>query len=219
MKASERIRLSVEERVREGVLLPGDPIVEASLMRDFGVSRTPVREALLQLQGQGLVAILPRGGVVVARMTFQELFAMWELMADLEVLCARYACDRMSDEERAALVVAHEQAGEVVKRDAVDAWREANMTFHEILYKGARNPYLRQEILVMRARTAAYRRHAFAVVGHIRHSHETHEGVVKAVLAKDPEAAAAAMQVHIGVGRGARAVTDLILSLPKELLG
>jgi DNA-binding GntR family transcriptional regulator len=218
LKASERIRLSVEDRIRDGAWLPGDPIDEASLMRDFGVSRTPVREAMLQLQAQGLLVSLPRGGVVVARMTFQELFAMWELMADLEVLCARYACERMTDDERQDLVVAHERGRDVVRRDEADGWREANMAFHEVLYKGARNPYLRQEILRMRARTAAYRRHAFGVVGHILHSHETHGAVVAAVVAKDPQAAAAAMQVHIGVGRGGRAITDLILKLPKHLL-
>ena len=61
MKAAERIRLSVEESIRDGSLLPGDPVDEQMLMQTYDVSRTPVREALLQLQAQGLVASLPRG--------------------------------------------------------------------------------------------------------------------------------------------------------------
>lgn len=67
MKAAERIRLSIEESIRDGSLLPGDAVDEQALMQTYDVSRTPVREALLQLQAQGLVVNLPRAGMVVAR--------------------------------------------------------------------------------------------------------------------------------------------------------
>jgi DNA-binding GntR family transcriptional regulator len=219
MKASERIRFSIEQRIRDEVWLPGDPVDEAALMRDFGVSRTPIREAILHLEAEGMLVSLPRGGVVVARMTVQELFAMWELMADLEVLCARYACERMTDAERLQLKEAYDRGGDVVACNDVVGWREVNMAFHEVLYAGARNPYLRQEILRMRARTAAYRKHAFGAVGQVRNAHATHFLIVEAVLAKDTEGCALAMHEHIAVGTGGRAVTDLILNLPKHLLG
>ena len=62
MKAAERIRLSIEESIRDGSLLPGDAVDEQQLMQTYEVSRTPVREALLQLQAQGLLNSLPRGG-------------------------------------------------------------------------------------------------------------------------------------------------------------
>src|SRR5690606_11661572 len=120
-------------------------IDEEILMAQFGVSRTPLREALLQLQAEGLLTSLPRGGMVVAKMSVSQLFAMWELLAELEGLCARYACERMQEEERQALHAIHLAAEDIVRRDDETAWQESNMRFHECLYEAARNPYLRQE--------------------------------------------------------------------------
>ena len=219
MKASERVRQEIEEQIRTGGLLPGDPIDEQRLMGQFGVSRTPVREALLQLKSQGLLTSLPRGGVVVAKMDVQQLFAMWELLGELESLCARYACERMSNAERSALAQVHEAAGDVVARDDTEGWQAANLAFHEALYAGARNPYLRQEIIRMRVRTQAYRRHAFAAIGRLQTSHHHHGLILAAILACDSRAAAAAALSHLCPGEGARGVGELILNLPRELLG
>ena len=219
MKATERIRQDIEEQIRIGGLLPGDPIDEPRIMGQFGVSRTPVREALLQLKSMGLLARLPRGGVVVAKMDIQQLFAMWELLAELESLCARYACDRMSDDERSALARIHEAAEEVVAREDEQGWESANLAFHELLYEGTRNPYLRQEILRMRTRTRAYRRHAFSAVGQLKTSYHHHALILEAILAHDCSAAAAAALSHMRPGEGARGVTELIMNVPRQLLG
>jgi DNA-binding GntR family transcriptional regulator len=218
VKASERIRQSIASQIRDNGLLPGDPIDEERLMAQFGVSRTPVREALLQLKTEGLVTSLSRGGVVVSKLDVPQLFAMWELLADLEGLCARYACDRMTPKERARLVDAHREAEAVVERDDEIAWQQANRRFHEILYAGARNPYLQQEIMTMRTRTQAYRMHAFSAVVRLRVSHDGHARIVDAILAKDGAMAARASFDHLNPG-GAPWVTDLIMKLPRELLG
>src|SRR5690606_4997944 len=141
--------------------LPGDQVDEGELAARYEVSRTPVREALLQLQAQGLLTSLSRGGMVVAKMDVQQLLSMWELLAELESLCARYACERMTVEEREALKQLHEETLSIVESNDEVGWQEANLAFHEMLYKGSRNPYLRQQILRMRTKTGAYRRHAF----------------------------------------------------------
>src|SRR3546814_18080718 len=99
MKARDRIHLSIETQISSGQLLPGDPISEDALITQFGVSRTPVREAMLQMQAEGMLTSLPRGGVVVAKMNVAQLFSMWELLAALEGMCARSACERMSKAE------------------------------------------------------------------------------------------------------------------------
>lgn len=219
MKISERIAQSIEAQVRDGTLLPGDPIDENKLIAEFGVSRTPVREALLQLQAQGLIASLPRDGMVVAKMDVQQLLAMWELLAELESLCARYACERMTPEERQALEKLHLDTLPIVERDDVEGWQQANLDFHEALYRGSRNPYLRQQILRMRTRTGAYRRHAFGAVGRVQASYAHHTDILQAILAGDSEAAARTMFHHMSPGHGTRGVTELIVNLPKSLLG
>ncbi|OZI26087.1 GntR family transcriptional regulator [Bordetella genomosp. 9] len=216
MKASERIRSDIEQRILEGTLLPGTPVDELGLIAEYGVSKTPVREALLQLQAQGLLDSLPRGGMVVAKLDVQELLHMWELMADMEGLCARYACDRMTTSERQALAALHERsAGE---RDNVRKWRETDLEFHEMLYHGARNPYLREAIMRIRARTAAYRMHAAGATGRLQASYSQHAMVVNAILAGDGPAAARAMVEHMSPGLDSREVTTLIVNLPKALL-
>jgi DNA-binding GntR family transcriptional regulator len=217
MKASERIRNSIESQIRIGALLPGDPVDEERLMTEFGVSRTPVREALLQLRAADMVTALPRGGVVVSKLDVSQLFAMWELLADLEGLAARYACARMSREERQALADPHREAAAVVDGNDERGWEQANMRFHEQIYAGARNPYLHQEILRMRARTQAYRRHAFSAIVRLRVSYDGHSAIVDAILANDCEAAARAGFAHLNPS-GSPLVTDLLMKLPKELL-
>jgi len=214
MKARERIHQSIESQIASGQLLPGDPISEDALITQFGVSRTPVREAMLQMQAEGLLTSLPRGGVVVAKMNVAQLFSMWELLAELEGMCARYACERMSKEERTRLEAAHQAGAEAVRLDDEIAWQAANMAFHECLYEGARNPYLRQEILRMRMRTQAYRKHAFGAVGRLSISHRSHALIVKAILANNSGAAARAAFKHMSPD-----AKDLVMNLPKDLLG
>lgn len=218
MKVSERIRASIESQIRSGALLPGDPVDEERLMTEFGVSRTPVREALLQLRAADMVTALPRGGVVVSRLDITGLFAMWELLAELEGLAARYACARMSRAERLALADALREAETVVETDDETGWEKANTKFHELIYAGARNPYLRQEILRMRVRTQAYRRHAFSAVSRLRVSYDGHSRIVDAILANDCEAAGRLGFEHLNPG-SYPLVTDLLMKLPRELLG
>src|SRR5690625_649574 len=150
-KTSERIRASIEDDIRAGILLPGDLIDETALSRQFNVSRTPVREALLQLEAQNILISQPRHGMVVAKMDVQQLLALWELMVEMEAVCARLACERMTDDERAELARAHERGQAVVDADDIEAWRDVNHQFHDVLYRGCRNPYLRQELLRLRA--------------------------------------------------------------------
>ena len=218
MKVSDQIRESIEQQIRDASLLPGDSVDEAKLAAAYAVSRTPVREALLQLQAQGLLTSLPRGGMVVAKMDVQELLSMWELLAELESLCARYACERMTTEERQTLKKLHEDTLKIVEVNNETGWQEANMAFHEMLYHGSRNPYLRQDILRMRTQTGAYRRHAFGAVGRIPASYAMHTDILQAILENDPKKASGVMFLHMSPGHGTRGVTDLIVNMPRSLL-
>jgi len=218
MKAAEQIRLVIEDGIRSGRLRPGEAVNEAELISQHNVSRTPVREALLQLQAQGLLTSQPRGGMVVSKMTLQQLLAMWELLAELEGFAARLACERMTAEEREELARVHEEARAVVDKEDREGWKTANLKFHEVLYKGARNPYLRDEILRIRALTGVYRQHAFSATGKLRASWEQHDELVKAILNHDQAATFDAMVRHLSPGTGAQGFASFVANLPKELL-
>ena len=93
-RLSERLRESIEEEIATGRLPPGSRLDEVDLAARFGVSRTPVREALNLLLGEGLIESGLRRGAVVAQITPQRLLEMFEVMAELEAMCARLAVRR-----------------------------------------------------------------------------------------------------------------------------
>jgi|GEM_PF-187413 len=218
VKISEQIRLAIEDDIRNGVLLPGDAIDEHELALQFNVSRTPVREALLQLKVQGMLNSLPRNGMTVAKMDVQELLSVWELLGEMEAVAARMACQRMTPQERAELARIHAQAATVIEAEDAEGWRQANHDFHEVLYKGCRNPYLRQELLRLRARTAAYLKHAFTAVGRIRESYEQHDELLQAILAGDAALAQQKMSNHISLAQSSKGLADFLINLPRSML-
>ena len=218
VKASDKIKSEIENAITEGVLLPGDSIDEAELALQYQVSRTPIREALIQLQVQGLLTSLPRGGMIVAKMDLQQLLSLWELLAELEGVTVRLACQRMTPDELASLVTLHGESIAVVKADDVAGWQESNLRFHELIYRATRNPYLRQEVMRMRTRTGYYRRHAFGALGRIKSSFEQHQLIVEAFQRRDAEAASLAMIAHMRPARDAKGLTDFIVKLPREVL-
>src|SRR3954463_12025791 len=100
----------VEAQISEGKLRPGDRVEEKQLCDLFNVSRTPVREALLQLASIGLVTFQPRQGAVVAQLSVKELVAMWEVLMGLEGFCAELAARRMPPDLLAKLSEVHESS-------------------------------------------------------------------------------------------------------------
>jgi DNA-binding GntR family transcriptional regulator len=218
MKISDQIRLRIESAIATGELEPGDAIDDAALASQHKVSRTPVREALLQLQAQGILSSTPRGGYIVAKMNLQQLLSLWELLAELEGVAVRLACERMTHEEIKSLIKQHRSSQKLAKNDDIEGWQEANLKFHEIIYEGARNPFLRQEVMRIRSRTGAYRRHAFGALGRIKSSYEQHEKIVTALEKRDAAAALACMTDHMRPGRDSKTLNDFIISLPRELL-
>ncbi len=218
VKASDRIRSEIENVIKNGSLLPGESIDEAELANQYQVSRTPIREALLQLQAQGLVTSLPRGGMIVAKMDLQQLLALWELLAELEGVAVRLACQRMTAQELAALLQQHELSRRHAEADDVAGWQESNLMFHDLIYRATRNPYLRVELMRIRTRTGYYRRHAFGALDRVRSSFEQHETVLNAIRERDTDAAVAAMVQHMRPAADAKGLSDFIVNLPRQVL-
>lgn len=217
-KVSERIRDELENEIESGQLLPGEPIDEAELATTYRVSRTPVREALLQLQVLGLLSSRPRGGMIVAKMDLPQLLSMWELLAELEGVAARLACQRLSDRGLAELAAHHAESRQVMESDDSKSWQASNLLFHEFIYAATNNPYLRQDIMRMRALTGYYRRHAFGALGRVGISFEQHDRIVAALQQRDAGAAASEMVSHMRPARDADGLTNFIADLSKNQL-
>ncbi|OJY78366.1 MAG: GntR family transcriptional regulator [Rhodospirillales bacterium 70-18] len=213
----EMARALADEIVR-GTLAPGTKLGEGGLGERFGVSRTPVREALGHLSAMGLVERPPNRRAMVAPITDRRLTEMFEAMGELEASCARLAAARMTAGERNALDALHQGARALVRAGAQEAYEAANSRFHGLLYEGCHSGYLRDLVVATRNRVSPFRRAQFRLPGRLEKSWDEHDAIVRAILRGDSEAAAQAVRAHLFTVSAASAafVTDRHAPPPKE---
>jgi DNA-binding GntR family transcriptional regulator len=194
---AEELRAQLADDIVRGTLAPGQTLDEMELARRFGVSRTPVREAIRQLAASGLVETRPHRGAVVARPSHERILGMFEAMAELEALCAGLAAERMTASERHALEAVHEQLRVLIHSGDPQRYHEVNEAFHATIYAGAHNDYLAEMTLATRTRVQPFRRAQFRLLGRLAKSHVEHDRVVLAIVRGDRIGAATAMRAHI----------------------
>jgi DNA-binding GntR family transcriptional regulator len=212
-RLSERLRESIEEAIATGKLLPGTRLDEVDLATRFGVSRTPIREALNLLHGEGLIENRPRRGAVVAQIGPDRLVEMFEVMAELEAMCARLAARRMTDAELKSLQAAHEACRGAAQANDSDAYFYANEHFHYAIYAGSHNTFLEEQAATLQRKLRPYRRLQLRVRGRVKHSFAEHQAIVDALRAGDADAAVASVRSHVVV-QGER-FADLVASLSR----
>lgn len=194
---AEELRLQIADDIVRGNVIPGATLDETELARRFGVSRTPVREAIRMLAASGLVDMRPHRTAIVARPDAAQVAGMFEVMAELESLCAGHAAERMTGPERRALEDIHERLRLVIQTGDPQHYHEGNEAFHACLYAGAHNAYLAEITLATRARVQPFRRAQFRNLGRLAKSHAEHDRVVQAILRGERSLAAQTMYAHI----------------------
>jgi len=209
---SDKIRAALEAEITSGHLVAGSRIDEQALMERFEVSRTPAREALLQLMSAGLVTTQPRQGAVVASLSLTEYIGMLEILMELEGLAARLAARRMPAGQRRLLAQADADCRAAAEKDDAELYGAANRRFHEIIYDGSLNDVLARQLRAMRLRMRHPQRTLFDRPGRIRNSMAEHQVVLQAILQGDEETAYRAMTGHISSGGNVYA--DAIASMP-----
>ncbi|MBN7796244.1 GntR family transcriptional regulator [Parahaliea mediterranea] len=195
---AEHIAQQLADRILSGDLAPGQRIEEKTVTEQFGVSRTPVRDALRQLAATGLVAIRPHRGVTVVDLEVDQLSDMFEAQAEIEALCAQLSARRMSAiEQRKLQMVAEDSEGALPAADLA-RYSSANEKLHKLIYAGAHNDTLEQIAINLWNRVAPFRRSIFFKFGNrMEHSFGEHNAVVEAILAGDEARAREAMHAHI----------------------
>ena len=159
------------------------------LASKFGVSRTPIREALLQLAAAGLVQVQPRRGATVVEIPPGRLIEMFDVMAQLEAMATRLAARRHTDEDRTTIVAAHEACRRAADADGADGYYYENERFHQALYAASHNGYLIEQCTQLHRRLRPYRRLQLRVRHRVAASLAEHDAIVAAVLAFDAEPA------------------------------
>lgn len=180
-------------------LPPGEPLDETRLGQRFGASRTPIREALRQLAASGLVELRPHRTPLVMATDSEQLRDMFDVMAELEALCAIRSCSRMTARQRHGLERHHRAMGAAVRAGDVAAYRAGNVTFHALLYDGAHSAYLKHLTQATRQRLAPHRGVQLEAPARIAQSYAEHEEIVTAILRGDEARAGEAVRKHLAV--------------------
>lgn len=205
---AETIARSLAGDIVSGLLAPGTALDETLIAARYGVSRTPIREAIRQLTATGVLETRAHRGAVVRSFSEKELDDMFAVMADLEALCARGAALAMTAVEQHALGELLAASAALVERNDRVGYGVFNERFHEAIYAGAHNDYLAQITLETRGKIAPFRQAQFEASERLGHSFAEHRRVLDAITRRAPAAAFEAMHAHIVV---VRAVVDQVV--------
>lgn len=206
-----KLKQAIEDAVIAGEFVPGDRLDELSLAARFGVSRTPVREALLQLGAEGFIEMRPRRGAMVSLPSPQRLIEMFETMAELEAACGTLAARRLTTEDNRSIEAAHLSCVDAAANGDPEAYYEVNRIFHEAIYRASRNGFLAEQALALHKRLSAYRRVQLRARNRLGQSLAEHAGIVEAIRQGDEDLAGKRLRDHVLV-QGER-FSDMMLNL------
>ncbi len=198
--ATDRLRRAIEEEILSGRLRPGDELDERRIAARFDVSRTPVRQVLMQLDAAGLVAMRPRQTALVTSLDARQLAQMFEVLAALEALASELAARRITENQLTVLDRINSDVAKVVENGDTETYVVLNMEFHELIWAGAHNPHLSGELRSLRLRLAPYRRWLIEKMHRMRRSHGEHLEISAALHDGRSEDAAALMRRHVQDG-------------------
>lgn len=193
------------EAIDQGEFRPGDRLVESDLAERFGVSRTPIREALQRLETQSVLARDGRS-LVVSSLDHDQLGELYIVRAELEGLAARLAAQHAAPEEVRVLWEMIRKDHDLLDRPELLA--RANKRFHRQIHLASHNRYLVQQLEMVHRSMALMSNTTLAVEGRGPKSLEEHEAVVRAIEAHDGEAADLAIRTHISRAFETRLIWD-----------
>lgn len=193
---AEIVRIGLETDILSGRVPPGSIIDETETSKQFGVSRTPVREAIFLLVQAGLLKKEARKRAIVAELDIDDFFGLFETLAELEGLSARLATERMSRAECFDLSKIHAAAAEKLLLGEIDDYSALGRAFHALILEGSRNSTLVKITSGLATRLIPYRRFQVSVEGGLQRNQDDHEVILAAIKSKDSEGAYHAMRRH-----------------------
>lgn len=192
-EVASRLRL----RIYSQELKPGDAIDEMALAEEYGISRTPMREALKVLHAEGLVCLAPRRGCTVTELTQQDLDEMFPIMALLEGRCAYEAVKKAKTSDLRKIEELHSRLEKCALGNDIERYFELNCVFHELVQKLAGNNWLERITSDLRKFLKLMRGRQLYLPGRLRESLAEHRMLVAAFQNRNPAAAEKVMHDHL----------------------
>jgi len=186
----------LREMIVQGALRPGDRINERELVALFGVSRTPLREALKVLAAEGLVELLPHRGARVALFSSGEVQCMFDVMGALEGLAGELAGENITDDDLRAIEARHQAMSDAYERRDIETYYAQNEAIHEAILAAARNPLLSNVYHGLSARIRRLRYAANMSQERWVRAMREHEAMLAALRMRDGPGLAAILRAH-----------------------
>ncbi len=195
--------VSLRQAIINGDLRPGDRLVEPLIAQQLHVSRTPVREAIFQLESEGLVRRVPYRGAVVAKISSRDVEEIYAVKSVLEGLAARLACERVTaDQVEHLRALLTQMEGHQQEKD-LDSYTQASRNFHLRIVELAGNLWLLETYKKLEPPIQGLRILALSLPGRPKNSLREHRAILEAIAKGDPERARLLTERHVQ-GAGAR---------------
>lgn len=194
---SDSVYLKLKERIVNGTYEEGFRLVETKLCEEFGVSRTPVREAISQLELDGLAKTLPNRETVVVAITQKDIEDIYALRMRLEGLAARLAAENMTSEDMKELEEIMDLEEYHTARKHGDKILHIDSKFHDCIYRGSKSKILLQTLTMFHDHIKHARNSSLAVEGRAEEALEEHEAIFHAIRQRNADLAEELAFVHI----------------------
>jgi len=193
----EKIYQGIRDDITYGKLLPGQRLVESMLVERFKTSRSPIREALRQLESEGLITFERNKGITVSRLTIQEIDEIYSLRWLLESYAAHLSAERATRKDVAYLKDLHGKLKVAAKNSDLVNWIHNNILFHNFFSENPGNNNLQQVLTMIKRRVYRYHYMIVRIPGHFKTYLEHHEGILRACELNDGKMAEKYMKAHV----------------------
>ncbi len=188
---------TLENAILNGEYQPGESLSELKLSKSLGVSRTPVREALMQLEQEGLVENIPNKGAQVVGISQEDVEDIYAIRIRIEGLAARLCAEHMPEEEVVELQRTVELQEFYLSKADIPALEKLDNAFHKMMYHGSGSHPLQHVLTNFHHYIQWARFTSFGINGRSQKSVAEHRAILEAIQRRDPDAAEEAARVHI----------------------
>lgn len=192
-----KIFILLRDRILNESYKCGDKLNELTLAKELKISRTPIREALKQLELEGLVESIPNKGVYVKGFSPRDIDDMFEIRLSLEGLAVSFAIDRMDEVHLAKIKEVFELLEFYTTKSDFDKVNDFNILFHESIYQATQSTYFEQILKDIHYYVSVTSRHSIARPERLKSSLAEHRAILEAIIDGDKDEATERIQRHI----------------------
>lgn len=194
----DKIASLIRDSILKGKLKPGERLMEVDVANSLGISRTPLREAFLQLESEGFVKVIPRKGAIVAETSPEDAEETYQIKGALEGLAAKLAAEKISKDKIDELIKLNERMRKISQSKQKDYsnFLELNSAFHKIINESSGNHKLVKMIKNLRHQTFRYNFIFLSLISHLKESVSEHDKIIDALKKRNSELAKKLVEQH-----------------------